>query len=923
MPLVYPLKVIVLLLMLCVSTASAYAQSRSLDSLHTLVEKSSGREKVDALNALAFEQILVDFKLAQNTVKESRALSKELHYQKGLAEGNIYQAICEYHSGNTAFARRLFDEGLAIARKEHLTSIEGYGTTQLGNLHRNQGHYDSAEYWYHQSHEILRDSLNPWQLSVLYRNQGMLYRNSSRPSLELKYLTKSLEIRRLLKDKVLLTDILLLLGQFYINQGNYRMAKEHLERARSINSSDLLPEVRRNIDYNTALILLNENQYSEALKLLNDVSAYYLQTGNVSAYVKNLIEVADIFEEQGSNELSMKQCLEAIELSRKNGFKHEEVHATLILAWNYFETGQDSLAMGTARKVLNAARKFGFDEEEAAAENLLGNILRDRGEFKQSFIHFNKGLAIRQRLNNAKGTANILANMADTHFAAAEFAQAQTCLEKSIALEDSLENYRNKHWNLLRLARVKAALNLPEQSAQLIDSAVLIMNMTNPGVNRNTVEFQAGALELRRDLAKTSGDLQTALEFSIQIEKLKDSLNSANFGDRIAGLKTLFDLEKQSQELRLKNDQIRRQRLEIRQSRIMIAAAGIGLTLLVILLYVTFRYYRKTRALNEAIQEQNEEITAQSEELTETNKYLSRLNDELSEKNEEVRTQAEKLEKANGTLMLLNMELAEKTEELAAQSEELTESNQVILSLNQGLEEKVHSRTKQLEQAYKELDTFFYRSSHDFRRPLTTFMGLAEVAKITVTDPTALELFSKVKQTAIDLDRMLTKLLSISDLTADQQMIRSLNIRTEIENAASVYSQQILQYNIRIEIRSELTESFYSYPAFIKLILENLIENAIVFRDQAAPVIIIDAHQKDNGVLLTIEDNGIGIDDVYMDRITEMFFRASERSHGNGLGLYIVKKAVERLHGTLIFHRGEGKGTIVLVWFPFSANPNQ
>jgi len=48
-----------------------------------------------------------------------------------------------------------------------------------------------------------------------------------------------------------------------------------------------------------------------------------------------------------------------------------------------------------------------------------------------------------------------------------------------------------------------------------------------------------------------------------------------------------------------------------------------------------------------------------------------------------------------------------------------------------------------LKQAYKELDTFFYRASHDFRRPITTFMGLAGVAKITVKDPVSLDLFRK------------------------------------------------------------------------------------------------------------------------------------------------------------------------------------
>jgi signal transduction histidine kinase len=267
---------------------------------------------------------------------------------------------------------------------------------------------------------------------------------------------------------------------------------------------------------------------------------------------------------------------------------------------------------------------------------------------------------------------------------------------------------------------------------------------------------------------------------------------------------------------------------------------------------------------------------------------------------------------------VLNTELAEKTEELAAQSEELTKSNQLITSLNLKLEEKVRSRTKELEQAYKELDTFFYRSSHDFRRPLTTFMGLAEVAKITVADPNALDLFDKVNITAHALDRMLIKLLSISELTADQQAIKLINIRTYIEEAYAVYSQQILQHNILAEIHPGTYAEFHTCPTYIKNILENLVENSIVFRADRNPRIIVSAKQVGESMLITVEDNGIGMEAEYIHRATEMFFRGSERSHGNGLGLYIVKKSVEKLDGEVTFQSVPRSGTIVTVRIPVS-----
>jgi len=72
------------------------------------------------------------------------------------------------------------------------------------------------------------------------------------------------------------------------------------------------------------------------------------------------------------------------------------------------------------------------------------------------------------------------------------------------------------------------------------------------------------------------------------------------------------------------------------------------------------------------------------------------------------------------------------------------------------------------------------------------------------------------------------------------------------------------------------------------------------------------------GVLLLVKDNGICIDEVHINRVFEMFFRGSEHSKGIGLGLYIVKKAVEKLKGHITFESSCGQGTSVLIWLPLS-----
>ena len=102
----------------------------------------------------------------------------------------------------------------------------------------------------------------------------------------------------------------------------------------------------------------------------------------------------------------------------------------------------------------------------------------------------------------------------------------------------------------------------------------------------------------------------------------------------------------------------------------------------------------------------------------------------------------------------------------------------------------------------------------------------------------------------------------------------------------------------------------------VKIIIENLLENAIHFRSMEAPYISLNAYAHDEHVVIEIEDNGQGIRDEYKGRIFDMYFRANDRSKGNGLGLYIVKKAVQKLNGTIQLRTHFGKGSRFVIALP-------
>jgi signal transduction histidine kinase len=193
-----------------------------------------------------------------------------------------------------------------------------------------------------------------------------------------------------------------------------------------------------------------------------------------------------------------------------------------------------------------------------------------------------------------------------------------------------------------------------------------------------------------------------------------------------------------------------------------------------------------------------------------------------------------------------------------------------------------------------------------------------EVANITVRDNNALELFQKVRETATHLDKMLLKLQSISDLGAAQLTYNEVFVARMFEDIIEQFKTPLEEKNIRTYTSSVITTRFFSYPAMLQIILENLVENAIGFCRYQGAYIRLRAFQQNGKIIIEVEDNGDGITICDHERIFEMYYRGNDRSKGNGLGLYVVKKAVEKLQGQLYFHSEPDKGTRFHLIFPSS-----
>lgn len=254
---------------------------------------------------------------------------------------------------------------------------------------------------------------------------------------------------------------------------------------------------------------------------------------------------------------------------------------------------------------------------------------------------------------------------------------------------------------------------------------------------------------------------------------------------------------------------------------------------------------------------------------------------------------------------------------VSKQKKELGIAHEEVKSINDNLELLVAKRTKSLLKVNNELDTFLYKSSHDLKRPLTTILGLANVAKITLNKE-ANELFEKTRQTANEMNKLLLKLLTISQINNPLEF-SPINFKKIIDVLNKEFKDIIKEKGINVTYNIDGNIKFHSHPKLIESILRNLLENAFLyssFSKLRRSKVVVSISSKDENIHLRVYDNGSGISTDIKNKVWDMFYRGNTLSTGNGLGLYITKRAVSALKGTISFETKSGKYTTFNVQLP-------
>lgn len=241
-----------------------------------------------------------------------------------------------------------------------------------------------------------------------------------------------------------------------------------------------------------------------------------------------------------------------------------------------------------------------------------------------------------------------------------------------------------------------------------------------------------------------------------------------------------------------------------------------------------------------------------------------------------------------------------------------------LLRINSKSEEQLTAKNELLTKANRELDRFVYSASHDLRAPLSSVLGLIEIAKRS-NDPKEINQFlAMMKKRVMDLDLFINEIIDYSR-NARQEITRSeFNLWKLVEEVCDGLKYSVGTENI--SVRYVIPESLVisSDRVRMKVVLNNVIGNAMKYNDstKAEQRILVTAEKNNNHLKIQIEDNGIGIEPQHLPKVFDMFYRASENSKGSGLGLYIVKETVSTLQGTIEVNSIMGKGSEFVIEIP-------
>lgn len=272
---------------------------------------------------------------------------------------------------------------------------------------------------------------------------------------------------------------------------------------------------------------------------------------------------------------------------------------------------------------------------------------------------------------------------------------------------------------------------------------------------------------------------------------------------------------------------------------------------------------------------------------------------------------------------------ADLEDKIAKRTRELHDKNQQLTQLNYEL----HEKNKQLIQLNQDKNEFLGIAAHDLKNPLAAIQGLASLIQNGLhefSEDKVIEMMGMISTGSQHMFDLIQNLLNVNTIESGK-----MNVLLEVVDIQPILQSLVKQYSTRAKTKeitlhtSELVKTTHFFPAVVdrktvQQVLDNLISNAVKYSPPGKPV-HIKIIQTKNRVRCEIKDEGPGLSEQDKQKLFGKFTRLTPQptahEHSTGLGLFIVKKLVEAMKGSVWCESELGKGSTFIVEFPMKIDP--
>lgn len=244
-------------------------------------------------------------------------------------------------------------------------------------------------------------------------------------------------------------------------------------------------------------------------------------------------------------------------------------------------------------------------------------------------------------------------------------------------------------------------------------------------------------------------------------------------------------------------------------------------------------------------------------------------------------------------------------------------TSHINITHRKSAENLVQFKNEQLQNINERLNLSIYKIAHDIQGPLNSVEGLIHLSKAEKNQTEIEENLQLIEKSVGNLKEYIRNTLRLS--SQSNEPITKFDLNDLIENIIASISTFASLKNVTINFTASQKIILYTEKSELLSVISNLITNSIKYSDpdKIHSRVQIKSEIKNEEVILSIKDNGLGIPTEKLSQIFEMNFKTDMNSSiGHGIGLYMVKKSIENLNGTITVNSDYGKCTEFVIKLP-------